>query len=330
MMSKIAIDVMGGDYAPYETIKGCIEASKQIKSKLILVGNEAVITEELKKYTYSSVQITIVNAQEVITMEDAPVQAIRRKKDSSMVVGLNLVKEKKADAFVSAGNTGALLAGATLIVGRLKGVERPGLASLIPTDRGFSLLIDCGANADAKASYLVQFAHMGTIYMKELMGITSPTIGLVNIGVEEEKGNTMTKEAYGLLNQADLNFIGNIEARDIPMGQSDVLVCDGFVGNIVLKHMEGFGLWVFKLLKEELTKNWIRKIGAFILTPALRNLKSRFDYSEHGGAPLLGLKGLVIKTHGSANAKQIQHTILQADKLARQDVVEKIANNINM
>lgn len=330
MMSKIAIDVMGGDHAPYETIKGCIEASKQTKSKLILVGNEAVITEELKKYTYSSAQITIVNAQEVITMEDAPVQAIRRKKDSSMVVGLNLVKEKKADAFVSAGNTGALLAGATLIVGRLKGVERPGLASLIPTDRGFSLLIDCGANADAKASYLVQFGHMGNIYMKELMGITSPTIGLVNIGVEEEKGNTMTKEAYGLLTQADLNFIGNIEARDIPMGQSDVLVCDGFVGNIVLKHMEGFGLWVFKLLKEELTKNWIRKIGAFILTPALRNLKNRFDYSEHGGAPLLGLKGLVIKTHGSANAKQIQHTILQADKLAKQDVVEKIANNINM
>ena len=329
-MSKIAIDVMGGDHAPYETIKACVEASKQTESELILVGNQNIITEELKKYTYPSEKITIVHAQEVITMEDAPVQAIRGKKDSSMVIGLGLVKNKQADAFVSAGNTGALLAGATLIVGRIKGVERPGLASLIPTDRGHSLLIDCGANTDAKASYLIQFSHMGSVYMKELMGVDNPAIGLINIGVEEEKGNIMTKEAFGLLSKSNLNFIGNIEARDIPLGEADVLVCDGFVGNIVLKQMEGFGLWVFKLLKEEFTQTWTRKIGALILTPALKSLKNRFDYSEHGGAPLLGLNGLVIKTHGSAKAKQIKHTILQADKLIKQDVVQKIANNINM
>jgi len=330
MMANIAIDVMGGDHAPTEIIKGCVEASQETQSKLMLIGKEDIIAEELKKYTYPLDRITIINAQEVITMEDSPVQAIRGKKDSSMVVGLNLVKKKEADAFVSAGNTGALLTGATLIVGRVKGVQRPGLASLIPTDRGFSLLIDCGANADAKASYLMQFSHMGSIYMKRLMGVDQPAIGLINIGVEEEKGNTMVKEAYGLLSESNLNFIGNIEARDIPLGEADVLVCDGFVGNIVLKHMEGFGMWVFKLLKEELTKTWIRKIGALILSPALRNLKNKFDYSEHGGAPLLGLNGLVIKTHGSAKAKQVKHTILQADKLIKQNVVAEIANNINM
>lgn len=329
-MSKIAIDVMGGDYAPGEVIKGCIEAAKETQSKLILVGNEIIIKEELSQYTYPSEQITIVNAKEIITMEDSPVQAIRNKKDSSMVIGLGLVKNKEADAFVSAGNTGALLAGATLIVGRIKGVERPALASLIPTDKGFSLLIDCGANADAKASYLMQFSHMGSVYMKELMRIQNPAIGLINIGAEVEKGNSLTKEAYGLLNESNLNFIGNIEARDIPQGKADVLVCDGFTGNIVLKHMEGFGIWVFKLLKEEFTKTWIRKIGALILKPALKGLKNHFDYSEHGGAPLLGLNGLVIKTHGSAKAKQIKHTILQADKLAKQELVQKISKNINM
>ena len=330
MMANIAIDVMGGDHAPGEIIQGCVMASQEIKSKLILVGKEDMIKKELKKYTYPLDRITIVNTQQVITMEDSPVQAIRRKKDSSMVVGLNLVKKKEADAFVSAGNTGALLTGATLIVGRIKGVQRPGLASLIPTDQGFSLLIDCGANADAKANYLLQFAHMGAIYMKRLMGVNNPSIGLINIGVEEEKGNTLVKEAHALLSESNINFIGNIEARDIPLGEADVLVCDGFVGNIVLKHMEGFGMWVFKLLKDELTKTWIRKIGAFILTPALRSLKNRFDYSEHGGAPLLGLNGLVIKTHGSAKAKQVKHTILQADELAKQNVVAEIENNINI
>ncbi len=238
--------------------------------------------------------------------------------------------KKKADAFVSAGNTGALLTGATLIVGRIKGVARPGLGSLIPTDRGFKLLIDCGANADAKASYLMQFAHMGNIYIQELMNIEKPTIGLINIGVEKGKGNTMVKEAYDLLEESDLNFIGNIEARDIPQGKADILVCDGFVGNIVLKYMEGFGSWMFQLLQEELTKTWFRKLGASMLIPALKTLKGRFDYSEHGGAPLLGLNGLVIKTHGSAKAKQIKYTIIQADQLASQNIAEKIAKQLSI
>ena len=328
-MSRIAIDVMSGDNAPIETIKGCVEASQETSSTLILVGNKDIIKEELKKYTYPLERIEIAHAQEVITMEDSPVMAIRRKKDSSMVVGLNLVKNKEAQAFVSAGNTGAILAGGTFIVGRIKGVQRPALGSLIPTDKGFSMLIDCGANVDSSASYLMQFSQMGDIYMRELMGIESPTIGLINIGVEEEKGNELTKETYGLLKESDLNFIGNVEARDISLGQADVLVCDGFVGNVVLKQMEGLGMWMFKLLKEELTKNWFRKLGAMIIMPALKGLKSRFDYAEQGGAPLLGLNGLVIKTHGSAKAKQFKYTILQGVKLAEQDVVAKIAENIN-
>lgn len=329
-MSKIAIDVMSGDHAPFEIIKGCVEASNETNAHLILVGDTDIITKELKKYTYPPERISIAHAQEVITMEDSPVMAIRRKKNSSMVVGLNLIKNKEADAFVSAGNTGALLAGGTFIVGRLKGVERPALGSLIPTSKGFSLLIDCGANVDAKASYLMQFAHMGQVYMNSIMGIDKPSIGLVNIGVEEEKGNAVTKEVYGLLKQSDLNFIGNVEARDISLGEADILVCDGFVGNVILKNMEGFGMWILSILKEELTKNWIRKIGAMILMPALKSLKGRFDYSEQGGAPLLGLNGLVLKTHGSAKAKQVKHTILQGVKLAEQDVVKKIEKNINM
>lgn len=327
-MPKIAIDVMSGDNAPAEIIKGCIEASKQTKHHLVLVGDETIVRQELNKYTYPSEQITIVDAKEIITMEDVPVQAIRQKKNSSMVVGLNLVKSKQADALVSAGNTGALLAGGTLIVGRIKGIERPALATPIPTDKGYSLLVDCGANADAKPSYLMQFAHMGTIYMKYVMGIESPSVGLINIGTEEEKGNTIAKETHALLKQSNLNFIGNIEAREIPAGKSDILVCDGFVGNIVLKHMEGFGMWIFKLLKDEFTKTWIRKIGAMLLKPALKSLKNRFDYSEQGGAPLLGLNRLVVKTHGNAKAKEIQYTILQAIKFVEQEVVEKISENI--
>lgn len=328
-MSTIAIDVMSGDHAPVEIIKGCVEACREIDSTLVLVGDQDQIKEELSKHTYPSGLIKILHTDEVITMEDSPVEAIRRKKGSSMVVGLDLVKLKKADAFVSAGNTGALLAGGTFIVGRSKGVKRPALGSLIPTDKGHSLLMDCGANVDATANYLEQFAHMGSIYMKELNGIENPSVGLLNIGVEEEKGNALVKETYGLLKESDLNFIGNIEARDISDGQADVLVCDGFVGNIVLKQMEGFGLWIFKLLKEELSQNWMTKLGAAIIMPALKNLKDQFDYSEQGGAPLLGLDGLVLKTHGSAKANQIKHTILQGARLAEKDVAGKIARNIN-
>lgn len=329
-MPKIAIDVMGGDYAPDEIIKGCIRASKETKCVLVLVGKESVIKEKLKDYTYDASKIEIVNAEEIITMEDSPVTAIRTKKDSSMVVGLKMVKDKQVEGFVSAGNSGALLAGATLVVGRVKGVERPALAPLIPTKKGNTLLIDCGANMDAKASYLDQFARMGTVYMEECMGVKAPKVGLINIGAEEEKGNTLTKEAFKLLKEDDkINFIGNIEAREIPSGAADILVCDAFVGNVILKFMEGFGMWVFSMVKAEFMRNLKTKIAALLMKKGVMSIKEKFDYASKGGAPLLGVNGLVVKTHGNSKEQQIYCTIMQTEQFIENELIQKIASKFN-
>ncbi|MGL5676731.1 MAG: phosphate acyltransferase PlsX [Cellulosilyticaceae bacterium] len=326
-MPKIAIDVMSGDYAPDELIKGCIRASKDTKCTLVLVGNEKVIRKQLETSTYDTAKIEIVNAEDIITMEDSPVTAIRTKKDASMVVGLRLVKEKAVDGFVCAGNTGALLAGATLLVGRIKGVERPALAPLLPTKTGYSLLIDCGANVDAKPSYMTQFARMGTVYLEECVGIKNPKVGLINIGAEEEKGNALTKEAFKLLKEEEgITFIGNIEAREIPSGKADILVCDAFVGNVVLKFMEGFGLWVFGMLKDEFKSSLKTKIAALLMKKNLYNLKSKFYYDDKGGAPLLGVNGLVVKTHGNSKEQQIYSTIMQTEKFIEDQLIQKIAN----
>ncbi|HHW66790.1 MAG: phosphate acyltransferase [Epulopiscium sp.] len=325
----VAVDAMGGDHAPREIVKGCIETTNLDDIKIILVGNEDQIKNELSQYTYDQSKISIAHASEVITMEDSPVTAIRKKKDSSMVVGLNLLKQKEADAFISAGNTGALLAGGTFLVGRIKGVERPALAPLIPNKKGFSLLIDCGANMDSKPGYLAQFAQMGSIYMEKIMGISSPKVGLVNVGAEKEKGNQLTKEAYSLIEALDVNFIGNIEARDIPYGEADVIVCDAFTGNIILKYTEGFGLALFDIIKEELTRNTSSKIGALLSKSAFKRVKNRFDYTEYGGAPMLGLQGLVVKAHGSSNAKAIGSAIRQAIKFKEQKIVDQIEQKIN-
>lgn len=324
---KIAVDVMSGDYAPDELIKGCARASQDTSCVIVLVGKEQAINEALKSCTYNESKIEIVNADDIITMEDSPVTAIRTKKDSSMVIGLKLLKEKKVDGFVCAGNTGALLAGATLIVGRIKGVERPALAPLIPTKRGNTLLIDCGANMDAKPSYLTQFARMGTVYMEECLGVKNPKVGLINVGTEEEKGNTLTKEAFGLLKADEkVNFIGNIEAREIPSGEADILVCDAFVGNVILKFMEGFGLWVFSMLKTEFTRNLKSKLAALMLKKNIYNIKNKFSYSDKGGAPLLGVNGLVVKTHGNSKEKEIYSTIMQTEEFINNGLIEKIAS----
>ena len=326
-MPKIAIDVMGGDYAPDEIIKGCVRASKETKSTLVLVGKQSVIQEKLKDYTYDPNKIEIVNADDVITMEDSPVTAIRTKKNSSMVVGLKLVKDKAVDGLVSAGNSGALLAGGTLVVGRIKGVERPALAPLIPTKKGNTLLIDCGANMDAKPAYLDQFARMGTVYMEECMGVKKPKVGLINIGAEEEKGNALTKEAFKLLKEDEkINFIGNIEAREIPSGEADILVCDAFVGNVVLKFMEGFGMWVFSMVKAEFMKNLKTKIAALLMKKGVRSIKEKFDYASKGGAPLLGVDGLVMKTHGNSKEQQIYCTIMQTEQFIENKLIEKLAS----
>lgn len=328
-MTKIAVDVMGGDHAPKAIIEGCVKASNKIQSELVLVGQQEVIADVLQQYTYDSSKIKIVHAQEVITMEDSPVAAIRQKKQSSMVVALKLLKEKQVDAVISAGNTGALLTGATLIVGRLKGVERPALAPVIPTKKGCAVLIDAGANADAKSSYLQQFARMGSVYSKHCFKIQQPKVGLINIGVESEKGNQLTKETYKLLNQDEsIYFYGNIEAREIVSGEVDVLVCDGFVGNIVLKFMEGFGKWILSLLKVALLKNLKTKLAALCLKKELTGMKDKFNYSTQGGAPFLGINGLVVKTHGSSKMQEIYSTILQTEGFIKDELVAHIATDL--
>lgn len=325
---KIAVDAMGGDNAPGEIIKGALEALETLPIKLMLVGQSCVIEQELKNYTYDKARVDIVQASEIIGNDEVPTVAIKQKKDSSIVVGLNLVKNGEAKAFISAGCTGALLTGATVIVGRLKGVERPALATLIPNKKGFSLLIDCGANVDSKPTYLAQYAKMGSIYVENILNINAPKVGLVNIGAEREKGDTLTKEAYPLLEQAGINFIGNVEAREVPFGKADVIVCDAFVGNVILKYTEGFAKALLSIMKAEIMQGTLSKLGALLIKPALKRMMKKLDYTEYGGAPLLGLKGLVVKTHGSADANAVKNTIKQCVNLVQTQVVEKTSAKI--
>jgi glycerol-3-phosphate acyltransferase PlsX len=306
----VAIDAMGGDHAPGSIVEGAVRAVLVYPDvQLLLVGREDEINACLSRYTPQD-RISVLHASEVIDMNEVPTTAIKRKKDSSMVVGMKSVKEGKAGGFVSAGNTGALLTGATLIIGRSEGIERPALGTMLPNRRGFTLLIDSGANMDAKPSYLLQFAQMGSDYFRKIMGVASPKVGLVNVGAEKEKGNALSKETYVLLEQAEnINFTGNVEARDIPAGAVDVAVCDGFIGNVVLKYTEGLSSAILGIIKEELTAQTITKIGALLAKPAFKNIKKRFDYREIGGAPFLGLKSLVVKAHGSSDAVAIRHAI---------------------
>ena len=325
-MIKIAVDAMGGDNAPSEIVKGAVEAvSARPDITVCLTGQEDIIKKELEKYTYKKEQIEIVPASEVIETGEPPVNAIRKKKDSSIVVGMNLVKRGEADGFVSAGSSGAILVGGQVIVGRIKGVERPPLAPLIPTERGFSLLIDCGANVDARPSHLVQFAQMGSIYMEHVMGVKRPRVAIVNIGAEEEKGNALVKETFPLLKECPgINFIGSIEAREIPHGGADVIVCEAFVGNVILKLYEGVGATMISMIKKGMMSSLRSKIGALLIKPALKSTLKSFDASQYGGAPLLGLKGLVVKTHGSSKANEVKNSIIQCIAFKEQAISEKI------
>ena len=326
----VALDAMGGDNAPKEMIKGAVQALEKTDAvQVLLVGKEDVIRAELAQYTYDKARIEVVNATEVIETAEPPVNAIRRKKDSSIVVGMNLVKEGQAEAFVSAGSSGAVLVGGQVIVGRIKGVERPPLAPLIPTEKGVSLLVDCGANVDARPSHLVQFAKMGSIYMEHVVGIKNPKVGIVNIGAEEEKGNALVKETFPLLKgEKNINFIGSVEAREIPHGQADVIVCEAFAGNIILKLFEGVGSVLISEIKKGMMGSLRSKIGALLVKPALKKALKSFDSSEYGGAPLLGLNGLVVKTHGSSTAKEICNTIIQCVTFKEQKINEKIKESI--
>lgn len=329
-MVNVAVDAMGGDNAPVEVVKGAVDAVNADKRvKVFLAGKESVIKEELKKYTYHAEQVEIVPAEEVIETGEPPVMAIRKKKDSSIVKSMYLVKEGTCDAFVSAGSTGAVLVGGQVIVGRIKGVERPPLAPVIPNIKGVSLLLDCGANVDAKPSQLLQFAKMGSVYMESVIGVRNPRVGLVNIGVEEEKGNALTKEAYPLLrNCPEINFIGNVEARDIPYGGADVLVCEAFVGNVVLKMLEGVSGALVEKIKGGMMSTTRSKIGALLVKPALKKTLKGFSTEEYGGAPLLGLNGLVVKTHGSSRANEIRNSILQCIAFKEQKINQKIKEKV--
>lgn len=329
-ITKIALDAMGGDHAPGEMVKGAVEAVQKRKDiEVFLVGQEELIQKELLQYTYDENQIKIVNATEVIETAEPPVMAIRKKKDSSMVVAMKMVKNGEADAFVSAGNSGAVLVGGQLIVGRIKGIDRPPLAPLIPTAKGVSLLIDCGANVDARASHLVQFAKMGSIYMEHVMGIKNPRVAIVNIGAEEEKGNALVKETFPLLKACkDINFIGSIEAREIPHGMADVIVCEAFVGNVILKLYEGVGAVLIQKIKKGMMSTLRSKIGALLVKPALKETLKSFDASEYGGAPLLGLNGLVVKTHGSSKAGEVSNSIIQCVTFKEQKINDKIGECI--
>ena len=327
---KIAIDGMGGDNAPAEIVSGVIKALEEFKDiEFYITGPEESIKKEIAKNNYSGNNIIVIDAKEVITTNEHPVMAVRRKKDSSLCKALNLVKVGICDAVISAGSTGAFLAGCTFIVGRIKGIKRPALAPVMPGKNGSFIIVDAGANVDSKPEYLVQFAHMGKEYYKGVLNGENPSVGLVNIGEEAEKGNDLTKESFKLLSEEKLNFVGNIEPREITKGDVNVIVCDGFAGNTILKMYEGTASTIMKVIKEEVMASGIvSKIGAVLLKPVFNNIAKRFDYKEYGGAPFLGVDGICIKAHGSSDARAFKSAIKQAKIFYDNKVLDKIKENI--
>lgn len=324
-MIKIAIDAMGGDYAPEEIIKGADAASKELREITpILVGN----TKKLKSFKKSE-NFQIIHAEEEISMSESPVSAVKQKKGASINVAMDLVKNNKADAVLSAGNTGALMASALFKLGRIEGIERPAIATIFPNVKGGEfLLLDMGANVDSRPKNLLQFAQMGSVYAEHIMHKRNPRIALLNIGSEIEKGNELTQSTYPLLKESSLNFIGHIEGGDLLLGKADVVVCDGFIGNIILKFGESTSHIIVSLLKDELKKNIVSKAGAILLRPAFRNLKKKIDYDELGAAPLLGINGIVFKAHGSAKAKAIKNALRVCAEAVNDNLAENIKKGI--
>jgi glycerol-3-phosphate acyltransferase PlsX len=328
----ILVDAMGGDNAPDAIVNGCIDAiNEQDGFDILLIGDSVKIDKILKQRRFSNPRLKINHTDEVITGHDMPTRAIRSKKNSSMVIGFNLLKEKKGDVFLSAGNSGALLAGALLLIGRLKGVDRPALGAIIPTKTGRTLLIDAGLNSVCKPINLLQFGTFGSVYMKEMFGLEQPRIGLVNIGSEDSKGNDAVRQAFSMLSESNLNFVGNIEGNDVIQGKVDVVVCDGFVGNVMLKLLEGAASFMFGAIKEMYTKSVMAKLSALAIKKDLKIFASKLDSDENGGAPILGVDGLVFKSHGSSNTKTIKNVVLKAFKIANTSMMDKLRSQfINM
>ena len=331
---KILLDAMGGDNAPDANIKGAVKAIKDIDAEVCLIGDKDVINGKIKEFygkndiSQISPRLTIHHTTETIEMCDIPTQAIKHKKDSSMVVGFNMLKEGKGDVFISAGNSGALLTGATLLVGRIKGIDRPALAGILPAYKSRLMLIDCGSNTNCKPINLLQFAQMATIYNRNTFGIEHPTVGLLNIGTEETKGNELVKESYKLLKEKseelNINFVGNVEGRDAFSGKLDILVADGYTGNVFLKTVEGVGKLVKRTLTESVKKNLFTLLGTVPALPVINSLKKAMDYKEYGGALFLGVKKPVVKAHGSSDARLFEFTIKQAEQFVKNKAVEKM------
>ncbi len=326
---KVAVDAMGGDYAPEEIVKGAVEAAVKDGTQIILVGKEERVQAELNKYRYPPELISCVHAPENIEMDEEPVPAVRRKKNASLVVATRLVKERTAAAIVSAGNTGAQMAAALFELGRIPGVERPAIATVFPSPGGPKVLIDSGANVDCKARHLVQFACLGSIYAREVLGIESPRVALLNIGSEPNKGNEAVVEAFQILEKTgSLLFAGNLEGRDFFTGDVDVIVCDGFLGNVVLKLTEGLVAALFMMIRSELKKNPLRSLGGVLVKPGFREILRKLDYAEYGGAPLLGVQGISIICHGSSRAKAIRNAIRFAQEAARKNLLELVKKGL--
>ena len=326
---RVVLDGMGGDNAPVEIVKGAVQATELVDDEIIIVGPEKRIKQELKNNKYKGDQISVVDANEVITMEDSPVKAIRRKTDSSLVVALNMIKDGKGDLLISGGNTGALIVGSRMVLGRIDGIDRPVLASVYLNLNGEpGILVDAGASAESKANNLLESAMMGSIYMEKVWGRPNPRIGLVNLGAEEGKGTSVTKEAYQKLKGSDLNFVGNLEGREVPIGAADVIVCDGFVGNVILKLTEGLAMSILKLIKDQFLTNAKSKVAGLLMKNQLASMKEQFNYEEYGGAPVLGVQGPVLKIHGSSTADAVRNAIVKGIPYARENVVEVIRKSI--
>ena len=328
---RIALDAMGGDRAPEQIVKGAVEAVAELGLEVILVGRQSEIGLELDKIGRRSAGInacgagvSVVHASEVVQMGEHPAMAVKQKQDSSVMVGMNLVKRREADAFVSAGNSGATMAAALMALGRMEGVERPAIGALLPSLSGKVFILDVGANTDCRPNYLVQFAYMGSLYMERVCGIEKPRVGLLSIGSEESKGNQLTQEVHGLLKVTDLNFVGNIEGNDISSGKVDVVVTDGFTGNIVLKLSESLGRTILKMIKGVIDGNFRYKMGALLLRPALKEATTLLDYTEYGGAPLLGVNGNVVIAHGHSDFKMIKNAVNSAKRVVEHNLLEAI------